>query len=144
MDPVHQINCFNRRVMAQAILRVLAETGMLAMRTQSVWWSLQGPALAALDNILGRQRQDLLDGMTPLARRVRALGLDIVIDNITLDAHARTVVPQLTGTTVNQTLRELPRDHQAIADVIRCACILAATLDDTANSVPLEYASHGP
>jgi starvation-inducible DNA-binding protein len=132
IDHGHQINCFNRRIMAQAILRVLAETGMLAMKTQGVWWSLQGPAFALLDKSLEEQRQDLLDAMTPLARRMKALGSSIFIDYAVLTAHARTVVPQSRHISLSETLRGLSQDHRTVADVIRCARILAATLDDKA------------
>jgi starvation-inducible DNA-binding protein len=138
MDPGHQINCFNRRIMAQALLRVLADTDMLAMKTQTVWWSLQGSALALLDKALARQRQDLLDGMTPLARRVRALSSDIVIDHATLNAHARIVASQPKGISERETLRQLLLDHQKVAEVIRCARTLAATLDDNTTLSLLE------
>ncbi|UVF22688.1 hypothetical protein HPT29_028165 (plasmid) [Microvirga terrae] len=130
MDPGYQINCFNRRIIAQALLRLLADTDRLAMKTQTVWWSLQGSALALLDRALERQRQDLLDGMTPLARRVRALSSDIAIDHATLNAHARIVASQPKGTSERETLRQLPLDHQKVSEVIRCARTLAATLDD--------------
>jgi starvation-inducible DNA-binding protein len=132
MDPGHQINCFNRRVMAQTVLRVLAETGMLAMKTQSVWWSLQGPALAFLDTTLEGQRQDLLNAMTPLARRMTALGYCIVIDNATLMAHARAVGPQPKHVPVREMVRQLSQDHQAVAVVVRYARLLATDLDDGA------------
>lgn len=138
MDPARNLNCFNRRVMAQALLRVLADTDMLAMKTQTVWWSLQGPALASLDKALEAQRQDLLDAMTPLARRARALCSDIVIDNATLNAHGRIVALPSKGISERETLRQLPQDHQRVADVIRCARALAATLDDMATQSLLD------
>ncbi|MBQ0820921.1 hypothetical protein KBI52_11955 [Microvirga sp. HBU67558] len=138
MDPARNLNCFNRRIMAQALLRVLADTDMLAMKTQTVWWSLQGSALAFLDKALEGQRQDLLDSMTPLARRVRALSSDIVIDHATLNAHARIVASQPKGTSECEALRQLPLDHQKIAEVIRCARALAATLDDNTTLSLLE------
>ncbi len=132
MNSGHQINCFNRRVMAQTLLRVLAETGTLAMKTQSVWWSLHGPALALLDSALEGQRQDLLDAMPPLARRMTALGSCILIDNATLMAHARTVAPQPTHAPVRDMVRQLSQDHQGVASVIRYTRRVAADLDDGA------------
>jgi DNA-binding ferritin-like protein len=132
MVPGHQNNCFNRRVMAQTVLRVLAVTGMLAMKTQSVWWSLQGPALALLDMTLEAQRQDLLDAMTLLARRMTALGSCILIDNATLMDQARTVVPQPTRAPVRDMVRQLSRDHQGVAGVIHYTRRVATDLEDGA------------
>lgn len=130
MVPGHQIDCFNRRIMAQTALQVLAETGTLAMKTQRVWWSLQGLALALLTTTLEGQRQDLLDAMTSLARRMTALGSYILVDNATLLAHARTVAPQPAHAPVRNMVRQLSQEHQKVQ--ASSATSAASRLEDLA------------
>lgn len=58
----------------EALRHVLADTYLLAIKTQNAHWNLEGPSFIALHTLLEAQYQALSASTDEIAERIRALG----------------------------------------------------------------------
>lgn len=58
-----------------ALSAVLADTYILALKTQNYHWNVTGPSFAMLHDMFGKQYADLSATVDILAERIRALGV---------------------------------------------------------------------
>ena len=64
----------DRKVIADALGRVLADTFILYTKTHSFHWNVTGPNFFSLHNLFKELYEDLIEGGDTIAERIRALG----------------------------------------------------------------------
>jgi len=64
----------DRKVIADALGRVLADTFTLYTKTHSFHWNVTGPNFFTLHNLFKELYEDLIEGGDTIAERIRALG----------------------------------------------------------------------
>ncbi|MDF3034544.1 MAG: starvation/stationary phase protection protein [Alphaproteobacteria bacterium] len=64
----------DRKVITDALSRVLADTFMLYAKTHGFHWNVTGPHFYSLHNLFKELYEDLIEGGDTLAERIRALG----------------------------------------------------------------------
>jgi len=64
----------DRKVIADALSHVLADTFMLYAKTHSFHWNVTGPYFHSLHNFFKELYEDLIEGGDTIAERIRALG----------------------------------------------------------------------
>lgn len=64
----------DRKVIADALGRVLADTFTLYTKTHSFHWNVTGPNFFSLHNLFKELYEDLIEGGDTIAERIRALG----------------------------------------------------------------------
>ncbi|HEY9744958.1 MAG TPA: Dps family protein [Oculatellaceae cyanobacterium] len=64
----------DRKHIANALERVLADTYMLYLKTQYFHWNVVGPMFQPLHQFFEEQYQELQDAVDEIAERIRALG----------------------------------------------------------------------
>lgn len=63
----------DRRELAQAVGKALAETYVLYTKTQAIHWNVVGPLFYTLHKLTEEQYEDLAEAVDELAERIRAL-----------------------------------------------------------------------
>lgn len=64
-----------QRDLAQALVRVMADTYVLYFQTQSFHWNVRGPNFHSLHEMFEEQYEELAEAVDELAERMRAMGL---------------------------------------------------------------------
>jgi starvation-inducible DNA-binding protein len=64
----------DRKVITDALTRVLADTFILYAKTHSFHWNVTGPNFYALHKFFEELYKDLIEGADTIAERIRALG----------------------------------------------------------------------
>jgi starvation-inducible DNA-binding protein len=64
----------DRKVIADALSRVLADTFTLYTKTHGFHWNVTGPSFYSLHTFFEKLYQDLIEGGDQIAERIRALG----------------------------------------------------------------------
>jgi starvation-inducible DNA-binding protein len=64
----------DRKVVAEALSRVLADTYTLYLKTHNYHWNVTGPRFSTLHNLFEEQYMELRDAADEIAERIRALG----------------------------------------------------------------------
>lgn len=93
LSPAHDASPFT----AAALNAFLADTAILAAKTQAGQWNTQGPDSLALHELTGAQHAELVGAMDVLAGRIRALGV-LAPDGLAQMLAIATLEPRL-GTT---------------------------------------------
>ena len=68
------INDQNRKVLAEGLSKVLAETYTLYLKTHNFHWNVKGPMFQTLHTMFETQYNDLALAVDSIAERIRALG----------------------------------------------------------------------
>ena len=71
----HGIKDQDREKIAQCLSKILADTFVLAVKTQGFHWNVKGPHFYALHKMFEEQYGALQGALDPLAERLRALGM---------------------------------------------------------------------
>lgn len=64
----------DRKVIAEGLSKVLADSYTLYLKTHNFHWNVSGPQFAALHNLFEEQYQELASAVDEIAERIRALG----------------------------------------------------------------------
>lgn len=64
----------DRKIIAEALTRVLADTFILYAKTHSFHWNITGPNFHSLHRFFEELYKDLIEGSDSIAERIRSLG----------------------------------------------------------------------
>ena len=116
----------DRKVVAEGLSRVLADTYTLYLKTQNFHWNVTGPHFGPLHKLFEEQYNELRLAADEIAERIRALGhfapgsfaqfaeLKSVAEAPTSPPNAEEMIQQLTGD--NETLSRVARSVQTTAE----------------------------
>lgn len=123
---------------------VLADTALLALKTQNYHWNVTGPDFFSLHGLFEAQYEELAEATDELAERIRALGFPApgsFREFLTLG----TVEEAKSGTTAAADMvRDLADGHQAVVRTAKRALPSAEADDDqaTADMLVARIAAH--
>lgn len=69
------MNAFDRKLLKEALCKVLANTFVLALKTQNFHWNVTGCEFVSLHSFFGSQYEELYSAADTLAERIRTLDL---------------------------------------------------------------------
>lgn len=123
----------DRRELAQAVSKALAETYVLYLKTQNLHWNVVGPLFYGLHKMSEEQYEDLHGAIDELAERIRALGVPAPATfaeflEISHVKEARAIL------SAEQMIDMLLDDHETVARTFRQATRLADQADDVATA----------
>lgn len=133
----------DRRELAQAVSKALAETYVLYTKTQAVHWNVVGPMFYSLHKLTETQYEDLAEAVDVIAERIRALGAPAP-GSFGEFLELSDIVEQRQKQTAEQAVTMLCADHEIAARTFREATKLADDLDDvvTADLLTQRMAEH--
>jgi len=109
-----------RQVVAQALGKLLADTYVLALKTQNFHWNVAGPRFPFLHPMFQQQYEELSAATDEIAERIRALGHaapGTMAEFLTL----ATVKEPPSGLDADAMVRALLADHEAVIRELRAA-----------------------
>jgi starvation-inducible DNA-binding protein len=133
----------DRRELAGAVGKALAETYVLYTKTQAIHWNVVGPLFYTLHKLTEEQYEDLAEAIDTLAERMRALGAPApgsFGEFLELSDIPETRDEQ----TAEQAVAMLCADHETAARTFREATRMATDCDDvvTADLLTERMAMH--
>lgn len=134
MSPDFELAADDRRMVAEAIGQILADTLLLAVAAREAAWSAEGPCLPALQTELLAQSDGMIHALDALARRVRSLGFRI--PKLLSPARSEGAGSAPDGReTLRDRLTALTRAHGEIAGSLRFVRPVLRDLDDGATAL---------
>jgi starvation-inducible DNA-binding protein len=133
----------DRKELAQAVSKALAETYVLYTKTQAIHWNVVGPMFYSLHKLTESQYEDLAEAVDTLAERIRALGSPSP-GSFGEFLELSDIADQRQKQTAEQAVTMLCGDHEIAARTFREATKLADQLDDvvTADLLTQRMAEH--
>lgn len=111
------------------LVKVLADTYLLYLKTQNFHWNVTGPAFSELHLLFEKQYQDLAMAVDELAERVRAIGMfapaSFVQFNDLSEIDEETEVPA-----AEDMIESLTADNELVVRRMRHALDVADSVDD--------------
>jgi starvation-inducible DNA-binding protein len=111
------------------LVKVLADTYLLYLKTQNFHWNVTGPAFSELHVLFEKQYRDLADAADELAERVRAIGLfapaSFAQFNGLSEVEEETEVPS-----AEDMIESLTADNELVVRRMRHALEVADAMDD--------------
>jgi starvation-inducible DNA-binding protein len=139
VSPGLELNHGDRALIAEGLTQILGETMLLAFKTRSLAWMLEGPGLLIAASELLEQADQLLRALDPIARRIRVLGFRVPICASELAGAARQVSDQQGAFgSAEIGLRQLGRDHCEIAGSLRFLRPVVQDIGDGASALLLD------
>jgi starvation-inducible DNA-binding protein len=141
--PKTGLDTSDRKELAQAVSKALAETYVLYTKTQAIHWNVVGPMFYSLHKLTETQYEDLAEATDTIAERIRALGAPApgsFGEFLELSDIQETREKQ----TAEQAVTMLCGDHEIAARTFREATKLADEHDDvvTADLLTQRMAQH--
>ncbi len=143
MTPNSFLGNDQRTSLVGALNGVLANTVVLAVKTQHFHWNVTGPEFAALHRFFGELYEELFDAIDEIAERIRAL--DGVPEGSLKQIFEHASLPETTYVPKSpEMLKILTSDTIKIAEIVRSALHLAAGYQDevTADLLTERLAAH--
>ncbi|MBV9080146.1 MAG: DNA starvation/stationary phase protection protein [Elusimicrobia bacterium] len=121
----------DRRRIAEALSRALADTYALYLKTQNYHWNVTGKDFFALHKAFEAQYEELAAATDDVAERIRALGYPVTA---TLSDFKRLTSIREDGPTTDapDMVRGLIEGHQVAMQTLHAACKLAEPAEDQA------------
>jgi starvation-inducible DNA-binding protein len=120
----------DRKSVAEALSRILADTYVLYLKTQNFHWNVTGPQFGKLHDIFEEEYIDLRDAGDDLAERIRALG------HFAPGSYAQfaklTSIEEATGNppSAPEMIEQLAQDNETLSRVARSVLTAAENAND--------------
>lgn len=112
------INEPNRKQVAEALGKLLADTYVLYSKTHAFHWNVTGPSFPQLHTLFGTQYNELWTSLDELAERIRALGVLAPVSGEAMAAAAS--IKEAEGTpAATAMVKELLAGHEAAIKTAR-------------------------
>jgi len=133
----------DRKELATAVSKALAETYVLYTKTQAIHWNVVGPMFYSLHKLTETQYEDLAEAVDTIAERIRQLG-SAAPGSFGEFLELSDITETREKQTAEQAVTMLCRDHEIAACTFREATKLADELDDvvTADMLTTRMAEH--
>jgi starvation-inducible DNA-binding protein len=107
-----------RQAMAEGLLRLLADTYAVYLKTQNFHWNLTGQNFFALHLLFEKQYQELADATDEIAERVRALGF-FVDASFSAFKKMSSITEETRVLTAKEMLEHLVKAHESVIRLAR-------------------------
>lgn len=101
----------------EALNHVLADTYVIAVKTQNAHWNMQGPSFIGVHKLLDEQYSALQDAIDMIAERIRALGGNAPHSMASMLALTRLSESEVIKD-LDMTVKSLCQDHAEIRDLM--------------------------
>lgn len=123
------IDAQGRKVLADGLSHLLADTYALYIKTQSFHWNVTGPMFQALHTMFETQYSELADAVDEVAERIRALGHPSP-GSFSQFAELSTVKEEAGVPAAEEMIRQLVLGHEAVVRTSRTVLASAESNDD--------------
>ncbi|MEM7078035.1 MAG: DNA starvation/stationary phase protection protein [Pseudomonadota bacterium] len=114
---------------SQALAQVLADTYILALKTQGFHWNVMGPQFVALHDLFETQYRELFEAGDEIAERIRARG-EMAPGSYRQFVQFSTIEEEVGTPNAQQMVTQLGRDHRTISAGLAAAVRLAEEHND--------------
>lgn len=123
----------SRKRLLNGLSQALADTQVLAMKTQNLHWNVVGPMFYSLHSLSGEMHETLMNNAKLLAGRIRALGYPVPASFEQM-AGLTGLREQTKVQSANKMVQGLAEDHQMVARKLRDAIKAANDWEDYASA----------
>jgi starvation-inducible DNA-binding protein len=110
----------SRKTIAEGLIKLLANTYILYLKTHNFHWNVTGPKFQPLHSLFEQQYTDLWNAGDKLAERVRALGFRVPASYV--DFSKLTLIKEVVGTDLvkdQEMIKQLFHDQEIIIRLAR-------------------------
>jgi len=123
------IDAEQRKVVADGLSTVLANTYALYLKTQNFHWNVIGPHFTSLHLLFEKQYTELADAIDEIAERIRALGL-VAPGGFKIYEKLATITDSSEETPADEMIKTLVQDNETVVKVIKGMYADADRADD--------------
>lgn len=119
----------DRAQVADALVRVLATSYTLLVKSHVYHWNIVGPLFIPIHELTEQHYKDLFEAVDVIAERIRALGKPAPLSFAELLGKA-SVEEETANRPAEQMIMHLVNDHEELCKLLRDAALLADEADD--------------
>lgn len=118
------------KAVVDALIKVLASTYALSLKTQNFHWNVEGAQFGALHAMFGDQYEALFEAVDEIAERIRALNAPAPGGYAVFQKHSM-IEDADSGLNADEMLQTLANDHAAMSALVKKAEAIATEAGDT-------------